>query len=139
MFKPWAKGQQQGVVCRKCALRLPQVKVTGEICSPDGDADADFVLPRLTDMVNVKYVKRVQKEHAAARPSGHRLQGGLWKNSKGEVWVPADARQLQHLLYAVAHQGPSGHRGRETTMRHLRGRFHWKKNCRHVQVHHWHS
>ena len=30
------------------------------------------------------------------------------------------------MLYAVAHQGPSGHRGRETTMQHLRGRFHWK-------------
>ena len=77
-------------------------------------------------MVQVKYLKQVQKQHASERPKQYTQQNGLWKNAKGEVWVPDSARQLQHILYAMAHQGPSGHRGRETTMQHLRGRFHWK-------------
>ena len=112
-------------VCRKCTLRLPQAKVTCAVVAPDGDADPNFVLPRLTDMVDIALIKRAQKTNAGSRPAQYKCVKGVWRNNDGEAWIPDNAKQLQHLLYAVAHQGPSGHRGREVTMQHLRGRVHW--------------
>ena len=94
LFKSWARGQQHGLVRRKCALRLPQAKVHEHVVPPDGDAESGFVLPRPTDMVHVKYLKQVQKQHASERPKQYSLKNGLWKNAKGEVWVPDNARQL---------------------------------------------
>lgn len=44
--------------------------------------------------------------------------------------MPDDAKDMQNLLYAAAHQGVSGHRGREVTLNHLRGRVRWT-NMRH--------
>ena len=97
LFKSWARGQKHGLVRRKCALRLPQAKVHEHVVPPDGDAESGFVLPRPTDMVHVKYLKQVQKQHASERPKQYNLEDGLWKNAKGEVWVPDNARQLQHI------------------------------------------
>jgi hypothetical protein len=101
------------------------VQTSGKVVLPDGDADADFVLPRLTDMVNLKFIKAAQRKHAASRPANYKQVRGVWRNSAHEAWIPDAAKQLQHLLYAVAHQGPSGHRGRDTTIKLLRGRVRW--------------
>ena len=126
MMKAWTNAEpQQGATCRKCALRLPHAKTTAKVVLPDGDADTNFVLPRLTDMVDIKFIKAAQKKHAKSRPSHYKKVAGVWRNKAREAWIPDGAKQLQHLLYAVAHQGPSGHRGRDITMTHLRGRVRW--------------
>ena len=39
---------------------------------------------------------------------------GWWVNKQGEKWIPDQDKELQLLLYAAAHQGVSGHRGRKT-------------------------
>ena len=119
-------GSRKGRGCRKCALRLDPPKVSTKVVSPDLDADKKFTLPRLADMVNVNYLARVQRKHAKSRPSHYKRVRGLWRNKEGEAWVPDECKDLQHLLYAVAHQGVSGHRGREVTLQHLlRGRVRW--------------
>ena len=99
---------------------------THDIVRPDRDVDGDFILPRLADMVDVNYIADSQKKFAASRPRTYKRSNGLWRNAAGEAWIPDEDKQLQHLLYAVAHQGASGHRGREVTLRHLRGRVRWK-------------
>ena len=53
------------------------------------------------------------------------VHGGVWRNNDREAWVPDQVKQLHHLLCVVTHQGPSGHRGRDTTMKLLRGRVRW--------------
>ena len=126
LMKRWTSGQpSEGTVSRKCALRIPHVSTGAQVVLPDGDADPDFVLPRLTDMVDLKLVKASQRKHATARPVHYQLVRGVWRNKRGEAWIPDPDKQLQHLLYAVAHQGPSGHRGRDTTLKLLKGRVHW--------------
>ena len=111
--------------CHKCDLKLPHPKVRDDIVSPDSDAQNGFTLSRLTDMVDVNYLATVQQKHAASRPRTYKRSNGLfWRNAAGEAWVPDDAKELQHQLYAVAHQGISGHRGRDVTMQHLKGRVH---------------
>ena len=78
MMKRWTDGPPAtGAVRRKWALRIPHVETSGKIVRPDGDANAEFVLPRLSDMVDLKYVKAVQRKHAADRPVGYKQVRGV--------------------------------------------------------------
>ena len=62
--------------------------------TPDGNADENFVLSRLTDMVSLALVKREQKAHAKDRPPHYRHVNGVWRNEEGEAWIPDAAKQL---------------------------------------------
>ena len=48
---------------RKCALRLPPPKTVDDIVAPDRDANPDFVLPRVTDMVDKAFLAASQRAH----------------------------------------------------------------------------
>ena len=50
---------------------------------------------------------------------------GLWQNPHGSVWIPDRASDLQLRLCIIAHTGPSGHRGRDSTARVLRKHYFW--------------
>ena len=62
------------------------------------------------------------------RPTNVKLdaeQPALWRYPSGQVWVPKPDRAMQKALYALAHQGISGHRGRDTTMARLEVEVKW--------------
>ena len=135
LFKAWTRDKHRhGAGCHKCAMRLAPIKLSDNVVYPDGDADPEFTLPKLTDMVSMSLIKREQKAHAKSRPSHYVLDRGVWRNEDNEAWIPDGAKQLQHLLYAVAHQGVSGHRGREVTMKLLQGRVRWTHMERDVRA-----
>ena len=69
-----------------------------------------------------------QQKHISEKPAGltHSSESPqLWQNAAGKVWVPNDL-QLRKCLYAVAHQGMSGHRGQAVTLAMLQSRFFWE-------------
>ena len=51
--------------------------------------------------------------------------GRVWRAPDGKIWVPRHARTLKNALYAIAHQGPAGHRGKEATLKRLQPHFWW--------------
>ena len=52
--------------------------------------------------------------------------GSVYLNEDLKFWVPEDCEQLQRVLYSVAHQGASGHRGRRVTVKTLKDFCAWK-------------
>lgn len=71
----------------------------------------------------------IATEAARKRGSGPgkawNLQDGLCRDDQGRIWVP-DEEHLRMRLLVVAHQGGSGHRGQEETMREIRRHFSWE-------------
>lgn len=63
----------------------------------------------------------------------------LYKLSTGQVWVSKKDRVMQRALYALTHQGISGHRGRDVTLARLeivvcwdgmdKDVTHWRQYC----------
>ena len=101
----------------KKALRLPKSKVDDDVVKSDLDVK-EFILPSAKGLVDRDVLNAVQKQFAGQKPEGL-MQGGanpsLWQNKMGLVWVPDGAKVVQKLLYALAHQGLSGHRGATVT------------------------
>jgi hypothetical protein len=54
-----------------------------------------------------------------------RSDDDLYCVSCGQVWIPADANDLQLRICIVAHTGPGGHRGRTATTDYIRAIFSW--------------
>jgi hypothetical protein len=56
-----------------------------------------------------------------------RMEGGLWVNGDGKVWIPAQDGEsdLRTRLMVIAHSGTSGHRGREVALRAIQDKFWW--------------
>lgn len=52
-----------------------------------------------------------------------RIKDGIWQDSRGALWVPGDATDLQLRLGVIAHARPSGHLGMDVTEDTLRKRF----------------
>lgn len=79
-------------------------------------------------------LKTEQTKFADLRPCIMKLSDGLWKDSRGAVWVPDDANDLQLRLCITVHTGPSGHRGNKATQIVLRDHFFWKTVNKDVQT-----
>ena len=53
--------------------------------------------------------------------------GDVWRDHTGKIWVPRRDKQLKSTLYAVTHQGPCGHRGKDATLGLLEPHFLWDR------------
>ncbi len=112
----------------KKVLRTEPPSVNNEVQRPDLDLDDGFIVPAPTHLVDRQKIADSQKEYRADRPKHLRQtaeEPKLWQNDKDQVWVPPKDKQLQKMLYAVAHQGMQGHRGFEVTPATLQSRFFW--------------
>ena len=57
-----------------------------------------------------------------------------WQDKQDRIWVPTDCKDMKRALFAAAHQGPSGHRGVQTTMAIL-GKFcSWKNMANDIET-----
>ena len=72
-----------------------------------------FTLPKLTNKVSVTLIAAEVRQGAAA---GCKRQHDVCRNRSGEICMPDEIKELQHLLYVSSHQGVGGHRGRDTTI-----------------------
>jgi len=66
-----------------------------------------------------------QTAHCSARPDNLTLKDKLWRNENDAVWIPDESSDLHLRLCIIAHTGPSGHRGQDTTEKILRASFFW--------------
>ena len=120
----------------KRVLWTPEPKVTKTVTHPDRAVSADEMLPKDLSKVNAKRIRDSQNKFAGQRPDGVHREGGArgwWVNKQGEKWIPDQDKELQLLLYAAAHQGVSGHRGRKTTLGRLEGHFFWTTMVKDVE------
>ena len=115
-------------------LRLPEPKVNIDRNPPDVDTQNGLVLDTNTLLLNLGYIREQQNRYRRSRPNGLRVgAGNVWRATNDKVWVPKRARELKNALYAVAHQGPAAHRGKELTLGALELHFHWKNMERDVE------
>ena len=112
----------------KRVLWTPKPAVTSTAKFPDRNVNAEEMLPRDLSLVDAERFRAAQAKFEKTRPPGvHRSNGtrGWWMNKSGMKWVPDEDKELQLLLYAAAHQGFSGHRGRKATMKRLKAKVFW--------------
>ena len=110
----------------KKVLWTPHPKVTRNVKSPDRTVREKEMFPRNLGLINAQRIKNSKEKYAGKRPAGvQRAENGWWVNKQGAKWVPDQDKELHRLLYAAAHQGVSGHRGRQTTLNQLEGRVFW--------------
>ena len=104
-------------------------EVSSEVTGKDLDLAEGLVIPAPTHLLKRATIAESQRAHATTRPKALTLtkeKPALWVTETGRVWIPDADRALQKCLYAVAHQGMSGHRGKDVTSRILQRRFVWK-------------
>ena len=102
----------------KRVLRIGLPKVSDDIKKPDLDVKK-LILPSAKTLVDRTVLYESQLAHAKTQPAGLITDGGhppLLRNKQEQIWVPAEEEGLQRCLYALAHQGMSGHRGADATM-----------------------
>ena len=76
--------------------------------------------------LDLAMLKREQEKSKGERPAGLcRNKQGVWADKHGVRWVPDTAVGLQLLMYAAAHQGISGHRGKQATIKRLKRHVKW--------------
>ena len=117
----------EGVAVKR-AFWTPEPKTSKDVHRPDRDVDAKRMLPVDLLKLNREMIIKSQAKWAKSRPKGLKRQNGtrtLWKGKSGAVWIPDEDKHLQLLMYAAAHQGMSGHRGREATLDKLKGAVVW--------------
>lgn len=79
----------------------------------------DFEWPALDNIV------AAQSSSDSERPHSLTLDGSVWCNPNGAIWIPDSASDLQLRLCIIAHTGPSDHRGQSTTETVLRANYFW--------------
>ena len=85
-------------------------------------------MPSAKTLVDREVLQRRQQCSKGQRPDGLTLseeKPQLWQNQEGKVWVPDEDTELQTWLYALAHQGISGHRGAKVTLALLQQEVFW--------------
>ena len=116
-------------------LRTAPPVVNDKVNRPDKAVRELLLLPQENLLLDRKPVAQAQRKHAKKRPRGlHRDNGQvkLWVDKQGRVWIPEPARQLQQQMYALAHQGMSGHRGKDATVEILSQNVFWENMERDV-------
>ena len=126
----------------KRVLRSPHPKVSDAVQGPDLDLKERLVMPSEMRLANRASLKASQDQYGKERPEGLKLseeEPQLWVNVDGAVWVPKGDRPMQRALYVLAHQGISGHRGKDATLKRLAEEVfwpgmeddvsHWRKHC----------
>ena len=112
----------------KKVLRTSKPAVDGKVRDPDLDIGRWGLLPLNANTVCREDIALVQEKYYKSRPDGlkrSRESPTLWVNDARRIWVPAAATKLKRILYALAHQGLAGHRGRGATIRNLTRQFTW--------------
>ena len=135
--QPMLNGLLQG--CKR-ALRTPAPVVSKAVNSPDQDLSEFLMLAEENLLVDPEPVVKAQRTYRKTRPSGlTRQQDGakLWVNKEGQIWIPKRATRLQKQLYALAHQGLAGHRGKDATMAILSRHVFWATMEQDVEI--WRS
>lgn len=124
--KAWLRTPEANLARRKCVLRLPETKVHVDLTRPNIDASSDLLLHMDTEMLSLDYIREVQNKYKKVRPREMKVgEGGVWRAVDNKIWVPRHARTLKNALYTVAHQGPAGHRGKDSTLKRLLPHFWW--------------
>ena len=129
MLKAWlGTPTTEPLARRKCALKLPAPKTHNTPKGVDVDADPTLEFKQDKDMLNLTYVREQQDRYRKSRPkTGLKVgAGNVWRTVDGRIWVPRLAKDLKNALYAVAHQGASGHRGKDGTLGILTPLVSWK-------------
>ena len=109
-------------------LWTPKPETTKEVKFPDRDVQAEKMLPKNILLMDASRLRSSQEKFVKSRPKGLRRVGGergWWVNKTGQKWIPDEDKELQLLLYAAAHQGFSGHRGRGATLMRLQEKVFW--------------
>ena len=124
----------------KKVLRTAPPVVNDEIHGPDQQVKEFLLFPEENLLLDRRPLAQAQRKYAKTRPKGlHRDSGlvKLWIDKEGRVWIPRQAKQLQKQVYALAHQGLAGHRGKEATLEILQQSVFW--DTMEVDVGHWRS
>ena len=114
---------------QKKVLRTAPPAVDSEVTQPDQDVKKFLMLPEENLLLDRKPVAQAQRKHSKKRPAGLQRDGGLpnlWADEQGRIWIPTAEKQLQKQCYALAHQGISGHRGKEATLKILDTYVFWE-------------
>ena len=136
---PTAQCNPVGAAAKR-AFWTPEPATTKTVVPPDRNVNAATMLPTDLLQFNRATLYEAQKRWSKSRPAGlKRTDGanGLWKNKSGAFWVPDKATEVQFLLYAAAHQGLAGHRGRETTLKRVKREVFWSTMDQDIRR--WHA
>ena len=93
----------------------------------DRDLADGLIIPAPTHLLSRERLAKCQQEHLDEKPDGLTLsteQPQLWLDANNRIWVPKD-EEVRKCLYAIAHQGISGHRGKKVTLALLETHFTW--------------
>ena len=81
--------------------------------------DANFKWPKHSEITSA------QNEYISTKPENVKLIGDAYRDQKQRLWLPDDANDLQLRVCIIAHTGPSGHRGYNTTVHNIEKEFIW--------------
>ena len=113
----------------KRVLRTAPPASSTKTQKPDQDMKKFLLLPEENLLLNRDPVAKAQRRHSKRRPKGMQRDNGnpkLWIDKEGRIWIPKAEEQLRKQCYALAHQGISGHRGKEATLKILRTYVFWE-------------
>lgn len=79
--------------------------------------DENINWPKITDIIAA--------ETRRSPGQGWRRQRNIWKNSRGEMFVPPSADRLKLRIIIAAHAGAAGHERVDATLKNIAGHFSW--------------
>ena len=78
------------------------------------------------DQPDLKAIQNSQQDTKDTPPEGCTSVDGLWRSSKGALWIPDSDRSMKLRILIAAHTGVAGHRGQAVTLANVRAKFFWK-------------
>ena len=117
----WADMLTRWAVKTPDAVKAKTVAAKVMLLSPiQPGTDKAFDMPTEQDL---REAQRKAKEKA---PKDCKIVDGLWKTTKGAVWIPDGDNVMKLRVLIAAHTGPAGHRGQAVTLANMTPRFVWK-------------
>ena len=112
MLSRWGSHQSIGI-------RAYRIKIGSLVLAPVSPSlSAEYDWPKMVDIIAVQPDDMHSDKWS--------LENEVWKNDKGEIFIPETETNLQIRLLIAAHSGMSGHRAVDTTLSNLTRRFWWK-------------